>query len=223
MLLIMLNAFLQGPYEDLLASIACVTDKLGRVVSASAQDSEDLRRYLQVELGYASAPAPDEHIAEVLAAASLMAEDRQKQALHMIAPEEARRRLELLSGPARTLLSLLGPRHMFLKELIKVVLLAEACADWDACLFFVPPLLVALGGDGTLSGLGGGSGPSRRVAVLALHAKACACRWLEQDSIQAQASAGSGLSSYGRDDARLACETALSMLSILHGEFLEAH
>ncbi|CAE7679637.1 smyd2-b [Symbiodinium pilosum] len=146
------------------ASIAAVTAADGTVLLVSEEKTRGVCAFLNREMGIAVQAASDKDIRHVADAAITVGRLSAADSLQRGAAE-AQRRIEQLRPAMQTLLQLLGPQHMLLRELTSVLRLAEVAGDWNICVDLAPVVLASLAiTDGEMS--------SRKADILAILAVA---------------------------------------------------
>lgn len=192
--------------ECVRSSIASVANRSGMLMSETFQGNDALRHLLQDKLCCSFAKLNEQETTAIQMAAKLLIAltDATNEAPHTLAPEIARKKLNLLSAPIKTLLHLLGSGNSVFQTFNKVMYLAEACGDWAQCIFLAPVVLESLAS--TMSLL--------RADILALEAKAKALHFLDAGS-QAAPSLPSSLMEW--QAVMTVCETAIASLYAIHG------
>ncbi|CAE7472439.1 ASHR1 [Symbiodinium natans] len=172
-------------------SIAAVKAADGTILMMSAERTRGLCTFLHKEMGIAVQAAPDKDICRVADAATSLGKLTDTDGPPLTS-QEAGCRLEQLGAAVQTLLQLLGPRHMLLRELVSVLRLAEIAEDWKTCMELAPAVLTSLAvPDGEMS--------ARKADVLALLSIA-RLRTAGDDvsRMKAQAEAGQALEAMAR-------------------------
>eukprot|EP00439_Symbiodinium_sp_Y106_P069306 s1259_g11.t3 len=124
-------------------SIAAVKAADGTILMISAERTRGLCTFLRKEMGIDVEVASDKDICRVADAATAVGQLAGSPG--QLNCEEARKRLLQLRPAWESLLQLLGPRHMLLRELISVLRIAEIAEDWKTCMELAPMVLTALG------------------------------------------------------------------------------
>ncbi|CAE7813151.1 smyd2-a [Symbiodinium sp. CCMP2592] len=124
-------------------SIAAVKAADGTILMISAERTRALGMFLRKEMGINVEVASDKDICRVADAAAAVGQLAGSPG--QLNCEEARNRLLQLRPAWESLLQLLGPRHMLLRELISVLCIAEIAEDWKTCMELAPKVLTALG------------------------------------------------------------------------------
>mmetsp|Transcript_16655 Transcript_16655/g.30282 ORF Transcript_16655/g.30282 Transcript_16655/m.30282 type:complete len:550 (+) Transcript_16655:48-1697(+) len=159
---------------DVSSSIATMSDAMGRTITLTLNGTQGLVRFIRETVGISTVPGLTEQIQEASSAANLVDELGDVESFRCLPRLEACQRLERLRAPARTLIRLLSSRHLLLRELFQVMLLAEVCEDWSECLFLAPYAIEAL------APVRKNSMSLRFVEALTLGAIAQSMNWLEQ-------------------------------------------